>query len=442
MSILLSVGDWKVETEKIFDVIDKIQGLSLSTIDLVGTGITYDKAQKMLHSMNRSQVFHRFPITIVNRALEDIKICDMLVDPDTGVKKKLNLHVHLTNSAEDVAFWDNEYKHLLHMALSDEGGLKDLFQNSGKEMSSVDFSSISTTFFYDLGSMSLFNESRSYLLYNFIEKYSVAGFDILSLFKEASNAPYGENKKVYRFEELVFQNPDLLDANGKLDEEKTVFDLKMLDTSINTILKNSPVADSTTDPASMLDLIDFEKICNSAYCLKEDGTFYRSRFTSELVAGLLTTMMNNQTFKDAFSTVNFTIDFYADDYKLVNSMEGRALKGMLEFIKLSNTLSSSKLYFTKAELLSQFAYFGIDDVNLLSEMDDTSKALLNHFLNETLYTSNNKNSQIALMADELLMTLPVQVTGSLYPSLLNTVTTLTGSTANYYQIINGLTTID
>ena len=46
------------------------------------------------------------------------------------------------------------------------------------------------------------------------------------------------------------------------------------------------------------------------------------------------------------------------------------------------------------------------------------------------------------MADELLMTLPVQVTGSLYPSLLNTVTTLTGTTANYYQIINGLTTID
>ena len=442
MSILLFVGDWEEETSHILGVIDSIQGLSLSTIDLVGTGLDYDKATQMLHSMNRSQVFHRFPITIVNRALEDIKIGDMLVDPDTGVKKKLNLHVHLTNSAEDVAFWDNEYKHLLHMALSDEGGLKDLFQSSGKEMSSVDFSSISTTFFYDLGSMSLFNESRSYLLYNFIEKYSVAGFDILSLFKEASNAPYGENKKVYRFEELVFKNTDLLDANGKLDEGKTVFDLKMLDTSINTILKISPVADSTTDPTSMLDLIDFEKICNFAYCLKEDGTFYRSRFTSELVAGLFTTMMNNQTFKDAFSTVNFTIDFYADDYKLVNSMEGRALKGMLEFMKLSKTLSSSKPYFTKAELLNQFAYFGIDDVNLLSDMDDTSKALLNHFLNEPLYTSNNKNSQIALMADEFLMTLPVQVTGSLYPSLLNTVTTLTGSTANYYQIINGLTTID
>ena len=160
---------------------------------------------------------------------------------------------------------------------------------------------------------------------------------------------------------MLFRS-DLLDANGKLDEEKTVFDLKMLDTSINTILKISPVADSTTDPTSMLDLIDFEKICNSAYCIKEDGTFYRSRFTSELVAGLLTTMMNNQTFKDSFSTVNFTIDFYADDYKLVNSMEGRALKGMLEFMKLSKTLSSSKLYFTKAELLSQFAYFGIDEI--------------------------------------------------------------------------------
>ena len=193
-------------------------------------------------------------------------------------------------------------------------------------MSSVDFSSISTTFFYDLGSMNLFNESRSYLLYNFIKKYSVAGFDILSLFKEASNAPYGENKKVYRFEELVFKNPDLLDANGKLDEEKTVFDLKMLDTSINTILKISPVADSTTDPASMLDLIDFEKICNSAYCLKEDGTFYRSRFTSELVAGLLTTMMNNQTFKDSFSTVNFTIDFYADDTNLLTPWKVEPLK--------------------------------------------------------------------------------------------------------------------
>jgi hypothetical protein len=400
--ILLEVDDFVDEITCLQSIIDSLQGLDANFS--LGVNLNYDSSLAILTEMNKSQVFHRFPIYLLKQAMQGRGIEDYLVMPGTtNIPHPLNWDIHLETSTEDIAYWQNDIEHLVEMMLG-SNGLTSVFTSGSSSFDDIDLSSDSfhLDFFYHIGATNLFKESRSYLLYNLIQKHAQDGFDISKILKEATTAPYGENKAAYRFEELYFQNPKLIDSNGEMIKEKALNDVNMLKSVLSIILEKIASVSFSTDLSS-LD-IDFEAINDATVSFTDgvnDNQFYRSDLASEFVAGLENQLIHNANLTYFFSELS-DIDFYADDYLLVNTIEGRGLNGIIGISKL-NLLS---MYQPVASLQLIFDNLGADST-LVDIVAVADKDKLNYFLGLSTYSSSG-NSSIAVKEYALLSYLTVK----------------------------------
>lgn len=429
----IPADNWDAEGLLFQQFVEEMQGLDPGFLDLVGNKIGLVKAQSLFNIMNKSSLLHRLPISILREGLDDKGFNQMLKDPDTGkTPHPINYLVHLTTSQEDIDFWQNEYNHALKMTLGD-GGLAEIFSDENTNLKDLKFSDLQVSFLYNLGSMKIFEENRSYLLVHLISNYKTETFDPLTIFKDATTAPYGENLKAMRLEELFFKNPKLLDANGNLDEAKTKIDLNLLSAALDKAIKAAKTIGETTSDFSSVTL-DFVELNNYCYTLLEGGTFYRSDLTSEVVAGVETKMINNPSFSSVLGGLA-GVDFYANNYALINTIEGRGLNGLKELAKSLESLSASKPYFTKAELEPIFKLLGSTSADC--GLIDTELKVFKHFDALSDYSTIH-NSKLTVMLDTYILSVPVLKTGDLLPSRISSLTTLNGTNTTYYSLLESL----
>ena len=426
--ILNGISDWKEESKHFTSILNKMQGLTAEDLNLIGDRLTKEQALALMTEMNESELFHRVPISMFKSGFEGKGFEEYLKDPDTGViKHPLNFYVHLTTSKEDISYWKNEIDNAVEMILGD-GGLRKIFADKDKTIADYYFDEIGLDFLYYIGNMHLFEKNRSYLLYHMIDQYSTTTLKANSLFKDSVNAPYGENASVYRFEELFFSNPKLLDQNGKLDETKSKTDLAQLNSLVHSALKLAPQVSSGE---SLKDIeADFLSMTENCYRI-ENGVFYRNDFASELMAGLETKMVNNEKYATYFENMK-DMDFYADDYQLINSIEARALNGILALTKTeanSMTISSVTIkYYSKSQLENIFPLLGEEDATKV-ELDSYQ-----YFITYNEY-KNTHNSIIALKANDNLLKLPVVNNTTSTLSKLSDCVTLSAETSSYSSIL-------
>ncbi len=390
-------------------IIHTLQGKSLS-LEL-GKTIDKDETTLILKEMNQSNFFHRYPISLLRDSFDKMNFSSYLKDPETDkVPHELDFYQHLGTKKEDIVFWQNDLDMIIEIAF-DEKGIGQLFTD-GKSFDDISLSSgIELDFLYYLGNMNLLKDCRSYLVYNLID-HSMGSFSASEIFLASTKAPYGENKKVYRFEELFYSNPDLLlSSNSKQDKEKALSDLAMLKDVLVSLLDSiSTLANSKIEDITL----DFEALMSK--CLKYDETTsicYRCQLASEIIAGGMKQLFKNQELgADVLVQLqaNDSLDFYKDDHYLVNPIEGYAVNGLLAFASKKNSLSLNKTYFTYEELSSFIPLFGME-----KKSDD--KTLLNHFL--SLYNDNKGNSEIGLQLKTLLSSLPVLGKTDIIPSTIS-----------------------
>lgn len=425
VAILKDIADWKTEGNYIKTTVLSLQGLDLEHLELSGSKLTKEQASSLFTEMNRSALFHRVPISVLETSFEEKGIDDMLKDPETEtVTFPMNFRVHLTTSETGVSFWQNEYDNIVEMVFGD-GGLKDFFANEDSKFSDATFNDVDVKFLYYLGCMKLFENNRSYIVANFVNSYSVSTFSALSIYQKAESTPYGLSSTVYRFEELFFRNPVLLDDNGNLDKEKALKDLSCLDGVIHEILAESIIA-STGHALSNL-TIDFEKMTSK--CVVIDGTeVYRSSFASESVGGLMSKILKNTNFTLFADASEF--DFYSDDYRLVNIIEGRAFNA---FINLDKADKSSG-YISKDTLASILPYCG--DTLIDTEESDI-KNQLEYFSKYSEYSSLG-NSLVASSIGDQLMKIYVLPVDSSTPVMIKDITTLDYTNSSFGSIHRSL----
>ena len=429
----IPTDNWDAEGLLFQQFVEEMQGLDAGSLDLVGNKITFVKAQSLFSIMNKSSLLHRLPIAILRDGFSDKGFNQMLEDPNTGtIPHPINYLVHLTTSQEDIDFWQNEYDHALMMALGD-GGLSEIFNSESIILGNLKFSDLNLSFLYHLGSMKIFEENRSYLLVHLISNYKTETFDPLTIFKDATTAPYGENLKAMRLEELFFKNPKLLDANGNLDEAKAKIDTDLLSAALDNAIKAAKTIGETSDFADVT--LDFIELNNYCYTMLEDGTFYRSDLTSEVVAGVETKMIKNSNFTSVLGGLS-GVDFYANNYALINTIEGRALNGLKKLAQSLKLLTPSKPYFTKAELEPIFKLLGSTSADC--GLVDTELALFNYFDGMSDYSTLH-NSKLAAMLDSYILSVPVLKTGGVLPSSIKSLEpALNGKNTTYYSLLKSL----
>ncbi len=379
------------------EILHTLQGKSLS-LEL-GKTINKEETIQILTAMNKSAFFHRYPISLLKDSFDKMNLSSYIHDPDTGtIPHELDFYQHLGLSQEDILFWQNDLDMIVQIVF-DEEGIGSFFTN-GKSFDDLSLSSgMNLDFLYYLGNMNLLKDSRSYLVYNLID-HSLGSFSAGEIFLSSAITPYGENGKVYRFEELFYSNSDLLVPNSfKQDKDKALSDLKMLKDVLVSLLDSiQTLADCEIDDIHL----DFASLMSK--CLKYDettSTCYRSRLASEIIAGAMKQLFKNEKLgSDVILEIQASdsLDFYKNDHFLVNPIEGSAVDGLLAFASKKNSLSLTKTYFTYEELSSFIPLFGL-------EKKSDENDLLNHYL--SLYSSKKGNSEIGIQMKTLLSSLPV-----------------------------------
>ena len=338
--LLARVEDWTVEMDYINQFVEMFSQLGIDAdnmTDVFLQGKNKEGVRSLLKSMNRSALFHKLPISLIHDNVyssDGSGLDSLFVDPTTGRAKTVDFYVHLSTRNEDVSFWDNEIEYFVNLLF----GLSDFLENGFAEIT-IGEGGVSTTLLYDLGSIELFRDVRSYIVYNLIDRTATDENQSLvaDVFKDY--LVYGENKDAYRLEELFFQNETLLDGQGRLIEEKSLADLKALDTILQLALDNLNVF-ATGSLADILgSRIKFEELTGQCF-YEYGGAFCRSRLASEFVAGLMKMILGNDNVFSGLSSLpggdSFVFKFTEDDYygsnnqyPLVNPVEGRAIDGFL-----------------------------------------------------------------------------------------------------------------
>lgn len=373
-------AEWTNECSVLKSLIEAIQGTNMDEVsDFDLTKLNGETVGGILNAANRSKALHKLPISIIKSLCNKIGV-EQLTYSDGKKIHELPFEKYSSlegDGSEAIAYWKHDIDLFVQLCFGDEqlldatgnkiykGVLEIIRDEDGGngDLNNLKFDQLTTTFLYYLGSMNLFKDTRSYLAYNLMANYGSNDFKISQLFTTATNAPYGENKAVYRIEELLYNNQKLFDAQGKLDKEKAINDLLMLDDVFDYVLSSAELASKiTSGDISQLD-IDFEYMNNCCYKLS-GNELYRCDFASEMVAGFETTLINNQNFSSYFSLLN--IDLYTDDYKYINSIEGRFFNGMVKYITTTpqsysyqfGSVSQNIPYYTKAQLQDIFDLLG------------------------------------------------------------------------------------
>ncbi|MBQ8142800.1 MAG: hypothetical protein IJ194_06570 [Bacilli bacterium] len=423
--LLNSILEMDEEISHFKSILCDIQGMDATSFDF--STMSKDGLILLLKDMNRSTLFHRLPISMMERALKDIDIDSLLVIPETGeISYPIETKVHLTTSLDDILYWDNELENMVELALGDDG-LKEFFQNKDS-LSTLSLDGFHLRFLYYLGKMKTFKYNRSYIFYNLMLNNSSQEV-AKSLLSETVDAPYGEDKHAYTLERIFFSNPKLLDGNGELDQEKAYQDLDMVEKVLYTLLENT---DDIQNATSILDIhLSFATLlgCGSKV---ENNIYYRSDFASELLSGILDVLFHNPTIAPHFPGVN-TLDFKAQDYFLINDVEGRAIDGIVLFANTTPTIDmmTFNAYYLKDQLLPLLPYYGTKN-QVYTEAKDIAR--FDYYLNHVAYSANG-NSKIALLAQSVILQLPVHKTSdNTYPNI-GAMTTLNLNTSSFEEVI-------
>ena len=406
-AILLDVSSNDIVNEMTIlkSLINTLQGYQFDIN--IGQDIPLVTMQTVLKEMNASSLFHRYPIFIIRNSLDKLGIDEYLVDPDDGsIRHPLNYLTHLTSSKDDVSYWQNDIDMLLKIAY-DENSIGGLFKED-KNLNSISLTSsgLSLDFIYYLGNMNLLKANRCYIIYNLIKQSCPNGFDFRKLIKKSSKTPYGENEYVYRLEELFFDNVKLLDSQSVMIKEKAINDLGMLKNVLTYLLDNVERLSSEKNLS-----FDFRKLMD--YCLQISGEdFYRSDLCSELVAGATNVLAGNSNYSTYMDHIS-SLDFYDNDYYLINPIEGDAINGIIMIV--NKDVKSGDAFFSLAELSELIPCFGRKTLELASDDYD----LYYYFQGQSSYQNASYNSQIGMKLKEVIFSLPVLKIGDTLPIMLS-----------------------
>lgn len=331
-AMLKSVDEagWKDELSLYADMLGAIQGIAIKDRkNLYATGRNYNNLHVLSELVNRSAMLHKAPIGAIKIALRKMNLNQYL-------EYDLDLYHHLTTSDEDVAYWQKVYDTGLDLVYNDEG-FRNLVGNDINNLKDIKIDEMSTSFLYYLGNVDLMKTNRSYFVYNALVK--VAGEDHVKKFlRKAVNAPEGENAYAYQIENLFFQNKKLL-KNGKLDKALALADTKKLDAVLKTVVDKISIFSDATDMDDIYNALKdengrinfFTELTSDTITLDENGNLVRGDFASELVAGIIETMLTNSNLSDELQELK-ELDFYANNYSLVNPIEGKAIDTLIELL--------------------------------------------------------------------------------------------------------------
>jgi hypothetical protein len=203
----------------------------------------------------------------------------------------------------------------------------------------------------------------------------------------------------------------------------------MVEKVLYTLLDNT---DDIQNATSILDIhLSFATLLSCGSKVEND-IYYRSDFASELLSGILDVLFHNPTIAPHFPAVN-TLDFKAEDYFLINDVEGRAIDGIVLFANTTPTidLMTFNVYYLKDQLLPLLPYYGTKN-QVYTEAEDIAR--FDYYLNHAAYSANG-NSRIALLAQSIILQLPVhKVSDNTYPNI-GAMTTLNLNTSSFEEVI-------
>ncbi len=387
-------------------IVDKRQGRTKDTISIKDR--TYAVASSLLGERNKSRIFHRVPITRMEESRKQVGIDALLADPDTGkIVHPLNFNVHLGLKKEDIEFWANEIENALQMVLG-ENSIRNLLKGEGMSLNNASLDKINLSFLYYLGKRQIFKDSRSYLFYNLVNRLTSDSIKdtgkSVSLFALSSNTPYGESQKAYRIEELFFSNPKLL-VNGELDKEKSFADLARVKAVLSGIFSELPkIIDSNAENFKNIEF-DFETMAYNCFKLEKDGsTIYRSDFASEVFAGTRNAFFQNPNVVNVLGNNQTGYDFYANDHFLVNPKEGRALNGLISFVKAT---PSQKTITIPSAGEQHIPYYSKETLKTIYPLFGDSNPQVNNAIYNFFYQNGNNSVFIQIFQDKVFK-LPVR----------------------------------
>lgn len=424
--IILKVDDYQSEGVYLLEIVEAMQGNEFSLASLSNGHLTKDSMSKFLLASNRSAIFHRLPIYIIDETIREQEFEKLLIDPLTDKPIDVNYIVHTGITPFDISFWENDISQFIEM-IYEEDGLLGIFTSS-KTMANVTFADLSTVFLYNVGNINILKDYRSYILYNMMECYSTSSISMDCLLKDSQNAPYKMSKKVYRIEELIFRNEKLLDSSGKMDKDKCMIEFHLLDKLMDTVLRDVPKL-TNAQSLSTVD-ISFEKITSDCQQILDDGTLYRSDFGSEIVASAIDKLLNNQSLSSLFASLD-NYDLYQDDYKLVNPVEGRGIDAFIRLAKADrdsidvNGINVS--YYSKSTLTPIFDLLGSKQIIAGYSID-----ILNYYLQQNY--SLTGNSLLSTSLYSAAVSIPV-LDNSDNVVLLSTVLSDETSTLSYKEML-------
>lgn len=339
---------WEKEFSIYAQLLGSIQGIAIrDTKNIYAQGRTYDNLHTISYLVNQSELLHKAPIGA-------IKIGFRKMNLNSYLKYDLDIYHHLTTSQEDIRYWQDIYDTGLDLIYHDEG-FRALVGNDISNLKNFKIDNMSTSFLYYLGKIDFMQTNRSYFLLNALVK--AAGEENVNRFiRPATNAPEGEDARAYQLENLFFQNLDLY-KNGVLDKELALRDTKILDELLGTLVSKISKVGSAANINELYDSLKdengnvnfFTEIMEKTMTIDENGNLVRSKLASELVAGIVNTMVHNDSLSDDFSSLMF-LDFYADNYELINPIEGKAIDTLIEFLAVNRNDADHVLYHAEIEI--------------------------------------------------------------------------------------------
>lgn len=388
---------WTSEFELYSQMLGSIQGVTIKdTKNLYASGRNYETLSLLSSYVNKSELLHKAPIGA-------IKIGIKKMDFSQYLKYDLDLNHHLTTSGEDVAYWQEIYNTCLECVYKDEG-FKSFVKDDINNLKNFKLDNISTSFLYYVGKIDFLQTNRSYALYKAMLK--AAGKENISkIIRKATNTPKGEDALQYQFENLFFQNSKLY-KNGTLDKELAINDTKCIDAVLNQVVNKLSNVQNATQVKEIYNSLKnddgtftfFSDLTANTMYINNNNEIVRSDFASELVAGIITTMLNNDNLAEDFAELK-TLDFYANDYELVNPIEGKAIDTLITFLTFSRTDVSNVKYNATIHIEETTIEYGglsytipatdvTDDVNLTSWSYYT-KRQVGEFLTGLCYSETN-----------------------------------------------------
>lgn len=392
--ILNSVKDYKQElSNKFINIVESIQGIDLSNISFIDDDITSVRAKEILTALNESSIFHIVSINLFKKDLYNKDFDKLLIDKQNNITHSFNFDVHLDgNEIDDISYWQNDFDLFLDMIYLDNTFNTFIKNNNSLLNAKISFS-LSSSFIFYISEMNLFKTNRSYFLYNLLVQTIGSSSTVDMLLKDSLSTPYLEHSKAYRLEEIFFNNLDINVSDKKIRKENKLYELKLFDNLLITLNSKLNSIDSLSSLSDIKLNITYEElISETALTLKNDGV-YRSKLTSEILASYFTILQNK-------NILDSNIDFFDNDYLLVNQIETRSIDGL---ISLTETINSSPNFVSMNAINKSFIKFGLtydtyfNNESIIYNLNDENQIILN-LLNNYYFTdskSKKYNSYIS-----------------------------------------------